>query len=75
MILLTEGVAAKGGFGLGIFILAFIAVVAIICIIAIVILLAIKGRKINHLENTCPQCGKPVKNGKNFCTNCGAKIE
>lgn len=23
----------------------------------------------------CPQCGKPVRNDKNFCTNCGAKIE
>lgn len=52
-----------------------IAVPAIICVIVSVILLVIKRRRNNHPENTCPQCGKPVKNGKNFCTNCGAKIE
>lgn len=63
-----------GGLGLVTLILLF-AVIAIICVIAIIILLVIKGKKNNHLENTCPQCGKPVKIGKNFCTNCGAKIE
>ena len=26
-------------------------------------------------RRVCPQCGKPVKDGQKFCTDCGAKIE
>lgn len=54
--------------------LLLIVIVIIAAIVAIAILLAVKEAR-KHSENICPQCGKPIKNGKKFCTSCGAKIK
>lgn len=54
--------------------IATILVVAIVIFIAAKSLQKVKSSK-NQTERLCSQCGKYVKNGENFCTNCGAKIE
>jgi hypothetical protein len=50
--------------------------VGIIVVSPVLIIKAIKtkSRKCQK-ERLCPECGKPVGEGKNFCTNCGAKVE
>lgn len=51
-------------------------IVAVILVVAIVAFIIIKARsKGKTSKRVCPQCGKPVNDGKNFCTNCGAKME
>ncbi len=70
-------VASAGGRGL--YLLAIIAIIAIIVIIAgtlIVVEVFVKGKRRNRQsQKICPQCGKPVSEGKNFCTSCGAEIK
>lgn len=48
------------------------AAIVVICIIIAAIYL-IKSR--NQSGPVCPRCGKPLKPGNHFCTNCGAEIE
>lgn len=55
--------------------MAFSAILFILAIVAGICLLCIRKNKTTISENICPQCGKPVTNGKKFCTNCGAKIK
>lgn len=57
--------------------IAPIVIISII-LIAVVVILFVKNTKKNNSINAsvvCPQCGKLVENGKNFCTSCGTKIE
>lgn len=56
-------------------IIIFVIAAAILIVSAIIIILLKKKNENSQTETLCPQCGKPVKNGKNFCTSCGAKIE
>ena len=56
-------------------ILVLLAIIAIVVVISIVVILLKKKPSNEQIEHLCPQCGKPVKHGKNFCTGCGAKIE
>lgn len=56
---------------------AIIAVAAVILIVVGVVMQGIargRGRGI-QFQKVCPQCGKPVKAEKNFCTGCGAEIK
>lgn len=55
-------------------IVLFIICAVINPVIAVIIFLLCRKNKTTISENICPQCGKPVTNGKKFCTNCGAKI-
>lgn len=51
-------------------------IIAVILVVAIVAFIIVKSRSKGKTDKrVCPQCGKPVKHGKNFCTSCGAKIE
>lgn len=54
-----------------------IVIISIILIVVVVILFVKNSKKNNSINASvvCPQCGKIVKNGKNFCISCGAKVE
>ncbi len=54
----------------------FFAIIAIAVVTLIVVGVFVKGKRRNtQSQKICPQCGKPLKDGKSFCTNCGAKAE
>jgi hypothetical protein len=72
---LTESIPASPASG-GLIVIP-IVIISII-LIAVVVILFVKNSKKNNSINAsvvCPQCGKIVKNGKNFCISCGAKVE
>lgn len=50
-------------------------VIALVVVGCVVIGGKLKGRSRKETTRLCPQCGKAVKEGKKFCTSCGAKME
>ncbi|MCM1190502.1 MAG: zinc ribbon domain-containing protein [bacterium] len=56
-------------------IIIFVIAAVILILSAIIVILLKRKSENSQKETLCPQCGEPVKNGKNFCTSCGAKIE
>lgn len=51
-------------------------IIAVILVVAIVAFIIVKSRSKGKTgKRVCPQCGKPVKDCKNFCISCGAKVE
>lgn len=43
-------------------------------VIVVKIAIFIFGSKKPKVSNTCPSCGAPVSEGRNFCGKCGAKL-
>lgn len=59
------------------FLCPFIATVSVVAIVIFIVAKSLKKGKLskNQTECLCSQCGEYVKNGENFCINCGAKIK
>ena len=68
----------SGGAAFIFILFCFFAFVGAVILGIVVIVKEIQRRSQGGFKKTgrrCPQCGKPVKDGQNFCTNCGAKME